>query len=73
VLINLSELYEGNMKQTFLLINSMVHQKQERYKLANAKVCNRRKPRFVDRYRSIEHKQREEKLELHSSGLLRSV
>jgi len=51
----------------------MVHQKQERHKLANAKAYNRRKPRFVDRYRSFERKETEEKLELRSCGLLRSV
>ena len=61
------------MKQMFLLIIAMVRQKQERHKLANAKVYNKRKPRFVDRYRSIQRKQKEEKLELRSSGLLRSV
>jgi len=64
---------EVNMKQTFLLIISLVHQKQERHKLPNAKTYNRRRRRFVDRYPSIKRKQTEEKLELLSSELLRSV
>jgi hypothetical protein len=50
------------MKQTFLLIISMVHQKQERHKPANTKVYKRSKTRFVDRYRSNERKQTEGKL-----------